>query len=63
MKLACDCGNTNPAQFCVVEERTVWLSVDHKDGVFLQPGGDVKEEATNSSLLWCEECNTTQEIK
>jgi hypothetical protein len=63
VKIKCDCGNTNPARFSVVEERTVWLSVDHKDGEFLQPGGNVKEETTNSSRLYCDNCNIDQEIK
>lgn len=67
MKLKCDCGNTTPHRFSVVEERTVWLSANwtYKDGVavFLQPGGDLKEEITNSSRLYCDECNTDQEIK
>ena len=63
MKLECACGNTTPAHFSVEEERTIWLSVEHKDGVFLQPGGDVRQEVTNSTLLHCDECNTVQEIK
>lgn len=63
MKLACDCGNTDPDRFSVVEERIVFLSVDHDNGVFLQPGGRVKEEATTSTKLYCDKCNVEQEIE
>jgi len=63
MKLTCECGNADPSRFSIVEERTVWLNVDHIDGVFLQVGGDLKEELTNSTRLWCDECGTDQEIK
>jgi len=62
MKLKCDCGNTDPTQFSVVEQRTIWLNVEHKDGVFLQPGGNVIEEMTDSTRLWCDSCATEQEI-
>ena len=67
MKLKCDCGNTAPHRFSIVCERTVWLAVhwshdEEGTGVFTRRGA-LKEETTNSTRLWCDECNTTQEIK
>ena len=63
MKLKCDCGNTDPDQFSIMEDRVIWLSVTHKGGEFVCPGPTLKEEMTSKSVLYCDECNVEQEIK
>ena len=59
MKLKCDCGNTNPADFRIRETRYVYLHIQEVgDDKGSYEAGEWDTDDTTDSELYCNDCHT-----